>query len=736
MYFLFVFYFCFYILTEINSYPVTYEKLRGKPYTVNYDHRAITINGSRTMLISGCIHYPRSTPQMWPYIMQMAKNQGLNTIQTYVFWNLHEPKQGTYIFNERANLTLFLQEAANAGLFVNLRIGPYISGEWNNGGLPIWLNQIPNISFRSSNEQWKTLMRQFVLDIVDYVTPYLAKNGGPIILAQIENEYAQGDQAYVDWCGSLVSNELASTEVPWIMCNGASANSTIETCNSCNCLTDGWIDQHRKQYPSQPLLFTENEGWFQTWGQAFAIRTASDLSYSVASWFAAGGAYHAYYMWYGGTNYGLTAASGVTPAYADDVCLHADATPNEPKYSHLSRLQHLIAQYAEVLLSQDASRVLLPWWDGSTWANGTYQNLYSYPPSIHFIINRAPNPVNTLFHHLNITMETESVHIYDDQLNLLWNSADYRDIPSNISEILPIITGPLQWQTWSESTAKSNLSVVRSLNPLEQLNITNEDTAYMWYRRNITLKQPSATSIVRVQTCTANGLLFFLDGKFIGEFDNHIHDKQDFVETSIVVDLSHYETNRPYLFEVLSISFGLFSGVYTNTFHRKGIVGNLWIDNDLLANDSSNVWEHQKGLVGEFYQIYTQTGASKFHWNSNWTNAINQPITWFQVKFDLDHLISQDIVANPVLLDAQGLNRGHAFINGHDIGLYWLIQGICSDTPCCCQQAQINCLQPTQRYYHIPKDWLMPANNLLTIFDDLGASAPQSVGFVQRVVTK
>jgi hypothetical protein len=43
-------------------------------------------------------------------------------------------------------------------------------------------------------------------------------------------------------------------------------------------------------------------------------------------------------------------------------------------------------------------------------------------------------------------------------------------------------------------------------------------------------------------------------------------------------------------------------------------------------------------------------------------------------------------------------------------------------------------MEPTQRYYHIPSDWLMPKNNLITIFDDLGAHSPGSVGLVQRVV--
>ena len=109
----------------------------------------------------------------------------------------------------------FFKKLANAGLFVNLRIGPYVCGEWTYGGLPVWLNQVPNMVLRSSNPAWEAAMKKFVLEIVNYVTPYLAKNGGPIILAQIENEYIQNDLAYVDWCGSLVSNELSSTSIPW-----------------------------------------------------------------------------------------------------------------------------------------------------------------------------------------------------------------------------------------------------------------------------------------------------------------------------------------------------------------------------------------------------------------------------------------------------------------------------------------------------------------------------------------
>ncbi|CAF4282903.1 unnamed protein product, partial [Rotaria sordida] len=155
----------------------------------------------------------------------------------------------------------------------------------------------------------------------------------------------------------------------------------------------------------------------------------------------------------------------------------------------------------------------------------------------------------------------------------------------------------------------------------------------------------------------------------------------------------------------------------------------------LLINDQTNLWEHQKGLVGEYFQIYTEQGSSKVEWNTQWTKGINKPIPWFQARFNLDHIIREDLNTNPILLDAQRLNHGHAFINGNDLSFYWLLQGVCHDsTPCCCPQAQINCLQPTQRYYHIPSDWLMPKNNLLTIFDDLGAPSLSSVGIAQRVV--
>jgi hypothetical protein len=539
--------------------------------------------------------------------MSMAKQNGLNTVQTYVFWNIHEQQRGTYDFSGRANLHQFLQDAANAELFVNLRLGPYICAEWDYAGLPTWLNNVPNIAFRSNNDAWKNEMKRFVSDIVAYVDPFLAKNGGPIILAQIENEYNGDDTAYVDWCGSLVTNDFASTKIPWIMCNGRSANSTIETCNGCNCFDGGWMDRHRHTHPNQPLMFTENWGTFQLWGQASGVRSFEDLSYSIAEWFAGGGAYHSYYMWHGGNHYGRTAGSSITTWYADDVLLRADGTPNEPKYTHLGRLQHLLADRAQAILSQDSVRTPVPYWNGKQWTIGTQQFVYSYAPSIHFVINQAESACFVLFDNQNISLSGRSVQIYDYNQYLLWNSVNVSDININNTALVPVVSGPLDWKFYSEPS-KSNLPKITASNPLEQLNLTNDETIYLWYRHNVSLARPSAQTVVQVQTRRANSLLFFLGGQFLDHFDNRDHGEGTITAT-ISLNLSQFLPHEQYLFEILSVSLGIDNtDIGPDHFDYKGIVGNVSIDGPSLIGDEANVWEHEKGLVGEARQIYTEQG--------------------------------------------------------------------------------------------------------------------------------
>ena len=120
---------------------ILYSDLNGEPYNVTYDERSFIINGKRSILLGGAVHYPRFSPGQWPSIMQKALDDGLNHLQVYVFWNIHEPQydfSGNHVYNYegRANITEFLEIAKNAGIFINLRIGPYVCAEWSFGGIP------------------------------------------------------------------------------------------------------------------------------------------------------------------------------------------------------------------------------------------------------------------------------------------------------------------------------------------------------------------------------------------------------------------------------------------------------------------------------------------------------------------------------------------------------------------------------------------------------------------------
>jgi hypothetical protein len=146
--------------------------------------------------------------------------------------------------------------------------GPDVCAEWDNGGLPTWLNDISGMTLRADNTPWKTEMEKWFRTVVGVVSAanMFASQGGPVVLVQVENELWQGGP-YVDWCGTMAENALKATPVPLIMCNGESAKNTIVTSNDADATS--WLEKHGqsgKILVSQPAIWTEMEGGFQTWG--------------------------------------------------------------------------------------------------------------------------------------------------------------------------------------------------------------------------------------------------------------------------------------------------------------------------------------------------------------------------------------------------------------------------------------------------------------------------------------
>ncbi|GFQ02276.1 beta-galactosidase 17 [Phtheirospermum japonicum] len=168
-------------------------------------------DGEPFRIIGGDLHYFRVHPEYWEDRLMRAKALGLNTIQTYVPWNLHEPRQGHLVFEGIADIISFLELCKKLDLLVMLRAGPYICGEWDLGGFPAWLlAEEPAIRLRSSDPAFIDLVEKWWDVLLPKVSPFLYSNGGPIIMVQVENEFGSygDDKAYLHYLVKLARKHL------------------------------------------------------------------------------------------------------------------------------------------------------------------------------------------------------------------------------------------------------------------------------------------------------------------------------------------------------------------------------------------------------------------------------------------------------------------------------------------------------------------------------------------------
>ncbi|KAL1438021.1 hypothetical protein MTO96_048476 [Rhipicephalus appendiculatus] len=115
---------------------------------------------------------------------------GLNAVDVYVEWSGHEVEPGRFSFEGDYDLRAFLDVAKEVGLLVVFRPGPYICAERDNGGLPYWLLRLnPAMKYRSSDVSFVGRVERWFSVLLPLAQPFLYKNGGPIVLVQVENEY-------------------------------------------------------------------------------------------------------------------------------------------------------------------------------------------------------------------------------------------------------------------------------------------------------------------------------------------------------------------------------------------------------------------------------------------------------------------------------------------------------------------------------------------------------------------
>ena len=158
----------------------------GRSISVNNEY--LEFNGKPWIPVTGEFHYCRYPRKYWDESLKKMKAGGINTIATYVFWNVHEQTEGRFDWSEDKDLRKFVQLCADNGLLAIIRIGPFAHGEIKNGGLPDWLLGKP-LSIRSNDPVYLSCVERFYKAIGNQLKGLYFKDGGPVAGIQIENEY-------------------------------------------------------------------------------------------------------------------------------------------------------------------------------------------------------------------------------------------------------------------------------------------------------------------------------------------------------------------------------------------------------------------------------------------------------------------------------------------------------------------------------------------------------------------
>ncbi|ONK55389.1 uncharacterized protein A4U43_UnF3990 [Asparagus officinalis] len=672
----------------------------NKPVT--YDGRSLIINGKRELLFSGSIHYPRSVPEMWPDLIRKAKEGGLNVIQTYVFWNGHEPEKGKYYFEGRFDLVKFVKEIQNQGMYCTLRIGPFIQGEWHHGGFPFWLRDEPGMVFRTDNKPFKYYMRRFLKYIVDMMMEQklFAPQGGPIILAQVENEYdmvldayKRAGLRYVKWAGDLAINSKA--DVPWIMCKQNRVRPSAPIINACNGRNCGDTFKGPNN-PTKPVIWAEDwTAQFRAFGDPPSQRSAEDLAYGAARFFSKNGTLINYYMYHGGTHFGRTGAAFMLTRYYDEAPLDEYGLLKEPKWGHLRDLHHALKLSQKALLEGEYSNETL----GVELEARVYQ-IPGEKICVAFLNNNNTKRDGTVtFRGQTYFLPRRSVSILPDCKTVVFNTQrvisqhNYRTYVE-----YEAFRKKNVWEMYTEEIPKFSESQIIGTSPMELFNLTKDETDYVWYTTTFNLEdddlpmREDVHPVVQVGS-EGHGLLGFANGEYIGE-GHGSREEQEFAY-SRPMKLHAGDNQLSFLNVVVGHPDG---GAYLE--HRKAGMRTAAVQglNTGTMDLTVNRWGHQVGLFGEKQQIYTQDGLSKVQWRES---EKNKQVTWYKRYFDAPH------GDDPVSVNLTTMGKGMVWINGESIGRYWV--------------DYLNPLgKPSQHMYHIPRTFLKKKDNLMVVLEEHG----------------
>ena len=322
-----------------------------KPGTFEAGKGTFLLNGDPFVVKAAEIHYPRIPREYWDHRIKMCKALGMNTVCIYIFWNIHEQREGEFDFTGNNDIAAFCKLAQKNGMYVIVRPGPYVCAEWEMGGLPWWLLKKKDIRLREQDPYFMERVKIFEEKVGEQLAGLTIQKGGPIIMVQVENEYGSygEDKPYVsairDCLRGIYGKDLALFQCDWS--SNFTRNGLDDLVWTMNFGTGSHIDnqfRHLKQLrPDSPLMCSEFwSGWFDKWGARHETRPAKDMVAGLDEMLSKGISF-SLYMTHGGTSFGHWAGAN-SPGFQPDVTSYDyDAPINEyghatPKYHELRNM--------------------------------------------------------------------------------------------------------------------------------------------------------------------------------------------------------------------------------------------------------------------------------------------------------------------------------------------------------------------------------------------------------------
>ena len=324
---------------------------KGKPGTFTTGKGTFLLNGEPFIVKAAEVHYPRIPRPYWEHRIQMCKALGMNAVCIYIFWNIHEQREGQFDFTGNNDVAEFCRLAQKNGLYVIVRPGPYVCAEWEMGGLPWWLLKKKDIRLRERDPYFMERVKIFEEKVGEQLKPLTIQNGGPIIMIQVENEYGSygEDKPYVseirDCLRGIYGKELSLFQCDWS--SNFEKNGLDDLTWTMNFGTGANIDQQFRRLgelrPDAPKMCSEFwSGWFDKWGARHETRPAKDMVDGMDEMLSKGISF-SLYMTHGGTSFGHWAGAN-SPGFAPDVTSYDyDAPINEygqatPKFWELRKM--------------------------------------------------------------------------------------------------------------------------------------------------------------------------------------------------------------------------------------------------------------------------------------------------------------------------------------------------------------------------------------------------------------